>query len=98
MGWFGGNKTPNPEVPKMGWGVIVSPATKQTYEGFYDIGYKNDTKFVEGKVAVRLTLDGQDRLTYGVVMIKDNDFEDKITSMKAEAMEKASALNAVGAK
>jgi hypothetical protein len=64
---------------------------------YYDSHYNDSGHPIVGSMAVRLVYQGRTCVTYGIVCVTDDDFEDKITSMKAAAMEKAAALEAVGA-
>lgn len=84
-----------PESPEpAGWDVVISPATKWREDYFYTS--RGVFSFVDGEVAVRIVFDGDPKMTFGTVKIADVDFEDKITTLKAEAQERAAALNAVG--
>lgn len=80
---------------RVGWDVVVVPAKEQGDYDYYH-GETNPSRPIHGEVAVRLTFDGKTRMTYGIVKITDPAFEDQITTMKAEAAEKAAALQAVG--
>jgi hypothetical protein len=89
-----------------GWTVVVGQAyyykrgSRDDRVGrmrMYDYHYEQDPRPIVGTVAVRLAYNGEDSMTFGSVQINDADFEDKITTMKAEALEKAATLNAVGA-
>jgi hypothetical protein len=82
------------QPPTKGWDVEVGPAMRKT-RSYYD--YNSDLLPVPGVVAIRLTLNGKPQMTYETLNVKSHDFEDRITTLKAEALEKASALNAVGA-
>lgn len=80
--------------PKTGWTVVVCQATKLER----DYGdYQPKKRKVDNEVAVRICKDGKPRVTFGVLHITDKDFEDRITTMKAAALERAAALEAVGA-
>jgi len=87
-----------------GWSVKVVGAAVKTGE-YYDYdrsGRHRRVKvdhiaLVSHMVAVRLYFNGRERMTYGTLSISDCDFDDKITTMKAEAEDKASSLDAVGA-
>lgn len=87
----------NPPPPE-GWGVRTISAERRlnNYYDFYD-DQKYTTKKIADKVAVRLTYNSLDRMTFGIVSITDEEFEDKITTLQAAAQDRASALNAVGA-
>lgn len=85
-------KTNSP--PRKTWSVRVSPATREPH---YHYDYDPKGKPIEGKVAVRIMYDGRDRYTFATLNIKDADFGDKVTTAKAEALERASELEAVGA-
>lgn len=76
-----------------GWAVAVTPATRKSwdYEG-------SSATPVEGVIAIRLTLDGKFKMTYGTIKINDPDFGEMIATMKAEALERASDLTAAGAR
>lgn len=86
-----------PDQPsRTGWDVVINPATKQTFDGYYDEGYRRTEQRTD-LIAVRLTLDGKPHLTFETLDIADPEFEDKVTTAKAAAQERAAALNAVGA-
>jgi hypothetical protein len=91
------NKRTQPEPAQTGWDVIVVPAMKQSYDNYYyDRAYHRGNDPIPETIAVRLTLNGKPQMTFGTLKITDNEFDDKVTTMKAEAQERAAALNAVG--
>lgn len=75
------------------WSVRVSPAREAP--GHYFDGRRGTP--IEGRVAVRITCNGEDRYTYATLKVSDPHFGDKVTTAKAEALERASDLQAVGA-
>lgn len=91
-----GKRKQEPPTVQSGWTVRVSPATRGKEHMNYSTG-RTEWRMtpVEGEVAVMLLLHGVKKMTYGTLKITSHDFEDKITTMKAEAENKASALNAV---
>lgn len=84
-----------------GWTVQIAPAQAyRTRERLnpYDM-YRNDEYKlipIQGRVAVRLCLKGKSQMTFGTVEINDDEFDDKITTLKAAAEEKCGTLNAIG--
>jgi hypothetical protein len=80
------------------WEVTVEGMTEHTAL-YYDAYLEPDRKPkpVNNSVAVRLNYNGKPRLTYGTALIDAPDFEEVITTLKAEAEEKAAALMSVGA-
>jgi hypothetical protein len=84
-------------VAKAGWDVEVSQARKASRgHNYYDKG-EYDADPIPGQIAVRLTFNGKPTMTFGTLGLQSPDFAEKVTSMKAEAQERAAELNAVGA-
>lgn len=66
---------------------------------YWEVVVRAKTSYYESaKIEVILWKKGEKRIIqYGELLITDPEFEDKITTMKARALERASALEAVGA-
>lgn len=95
-----------------GWETVVVTASKQVYtrdyggvrgqQHFFDSvhGRADDKARVvecKGEIAVRLRYNGEDQMTLGTVLVMDEEFEDKVSTLRAAGDEKAAALRAVGA-
>lgn len=89
-----------PVTKESGWTVYVGNAYRERLvPDYYDYSYRETLRpvLVEGKIAVRLMLDGNPQVTVGCVSVMAPNFEDQITTLRAIALERAATLNAVGA-
>lgn len=71
------------------WSAVLTPA--EEYEELGGDYYNYQRQQI---IVVRIVL-GKNRITFGWLAVCDEQFDDKITTMKAAAEERASSLNAV---